>query len=453
MGILDSLFGSSGGYSSKKHNMLTQDQMQVLEDMLWQTQGNMNSSGKKVPGMTGNMAAANAGISDLIARLTGYRAVPGGGGGSPGNPPVTPVANDIGKKGTKVTTTSGGKTDPFSRALWSRGGGSPELGYGGPGGTGENSIRYETKTIGGKTVRIPVTGGGQGGDQKGPGAAPVFGNNGAFTLTGSGQPDLQEDPSLRLAQGTLNRLMTQGPQDIDAYFKATVQDPAMKQFTEKLLPQIRASYGNNFYGGERMMKEGRAMGDLGTTLAQERTRVAFEERNRDNQTALAAAGLSPELSTALARSPFERSMANMDALGRVMQLAGVEREVGMDQIRYEQSQQNVLLGLLGVQPWGYEGVATQPSSGLAQGVAGGLATGAGAYLASLAMACDPRLKKDVEYFGPVGPYDFYSFRYLWEDDDQIHIGPMADEVYEKTPDAVFLTDDGFLMLNLSKMEF
>lgn len=180
---------------------------------------------------------------------------------------------------------------------------------------------------------------------------------------------------LSSAADRTRQILSSGPQDIDKYFRSTVQDPLVKSFTEEILPQIRNSYGANFYGGERMFKEGRATGDLGEKLAQERSRVAFEERNRSDQTALQAAGLTPGLSSAISTAPFAGAGAATDVLSRVLSSAGVSRQQRQGELDARDRQQQLLLQLLGIRPFENITVNKPPSTGFLPGLVTGVSSG------------------------------------------------------------------------------
>ena len=63
--------------------------------------------------------------------------------------------------------------------------------------------------------------------------------------------------------------------------------------------------------------------------------------------------------------------------------------------------------------------------------------------AGLAIFCDENLKRNVEQVGTLqNGAGLYSFQYAWSDD--WHIGPMAQEVAYYQPEAVALTESGYL---------
>lgn len=69
----------------------------------------------------------------------------------------------------------------------------------------------------------------------------------------------------------------------------------------------------------------------------------------------------------------------------------------------------------------------------------------GGQIGGAAMACDERLKENVNKIGKIGPYNWYSFNYKGM--SQTVTGPMAQEVELINPDAVF-ESNGYKMINM-----
>ena len=68
--------------------------------------------------------------------------------------------------------------------------------------------------------------------------------------------------------------------EFDAYFDETVTKPLKRQFEEDILPQIGRAYSGQSYGSERANLEARAARDFGETVAGERTKAVFSERDK-----------------------------------------------------------------------------------------------------------------------------------------------------------------------------
>lgn len=98
--------------------------------------------------------------------------------------------------------------------------------------------------------------------------------------------------SEQFAQGrsALGDILTQGPQDINEYFKRTVEDPTLESVRETAIPGIRGSAvgSGNLFSGQTRTQESQLYEDVYDTLGRERTRVGFDERARDMEMKLAA---------------------------------------------------------------------------------------------------------------------------------------------------------------------
>lgn len=82
----------------------------------------------------------------------------------------------------------------------------------------------------------------------------------------------------------------------------------------------------------------------------------------------------------------------------------------------------------------------------------GALAGAGGTAAGLAAKSDRRLKQNIQQLGtlPLG-IGLYSFTYRNDPQQTAHIGVMADEVQTVMPEAVTTGEDGFMMVNYSKL--
>jgi len=113
------------------------------------------------------------------------------------------------------------------------------------------------------------------------------------------------------------------------------------------------------------------------------------------------------------------------ALTAIGQTAGIQQGIG-------QSTAQALTGAAQAQAQGLAnaGAANQAYS---QGVTNLLGVGLGAAL------CDARLKENIKKVGELKGHNIYSFNYVWDDVERI--GPMAQEVKEKNPDAIIMVGD------------
>lgn len=93
--------------------------------------------------------------------------------------------------------------------------------------------------------------------------------------------------------------------DFDEFFRRGVQDPALRQFNEEVLPGIASRTApSNFFGSERLRAESDAISDLGQFLGEERGRLAFEDRGRQQQ----AAQFLDQLEAILGEGSAERQL-------------------------------------------------------------------------------------------------------------------------------------------------
>lgn len=87
-------------------------------------------------------------------------------------------------------------------------------------------------------------------------------------------------------------------------------------------------------------------------------------------------------------------------------------------------------------------VSTPGSSGLLGTIVGGTSAGVGAYL-----ACDARLKRDIERVGtlPSGA-GLFAFSYIWDDPGDRRVAPVAQDLARFVPEAVFADENGVLLV-------
>jgi hypothetical protein len=190
------------------------------------------------------------------------------------------------------------------------------------------------------------------------------------------------DPSAqglnRTAQDTLQKTMTDTPASTEKYFDTNVRDPALRDFTENILPAITKRFGGSgAFGSDRMNMEARTTRDFGTGLEANRAKVSFDQLNAQKDRSLKAASLAP----AAGMAPIQQLLASLsggavDQQTRQLQLTGQYSEFQRQQ---QQQQQFIddLLKSLGIK--GQENIVTvQPgSAGILGGMAGGLGQGLG----------------------------------------------------------------------------
>lgn len=91
-------------------------------------------------------------------------------------------------------------------------------------------------------------------------------------------------------------------------------------------------------------------------------------------------------------------------------------------------------------------VQTPGSAGLLNTLVGGASAGVGTYLGSK-MACDVRLKRDIERVGtlPSGA-GLFAFSYIWDDPGDRRVAPVAQDLARFVPEAVFADENGILLV-------
>lgn len=250
-----------------------------------------------------------------------------------------------------------------------------------------------------------------------------------------GQAAQQENIQSATGSGldALETIFTQGPQDIDDFFTATVQDPLLEEFQEDILPNIQTRFAPAFFGGERREAEARAREDLLDTLVRERARIGFEARESDQAKQLTAASILPGFgqfaSTQESLAPAAQTSLFSALLETGAQGAGIRgRQLDERNRRLQQA-----LGALGVPA--FENVVTTT-----EGSPGAIGSAIGSALPGLfsagvgALFSDERMKTDIEKLGETDEgLGFYKFRY--KGDPEIRFGLMAQELEKIKPEA------------------
>jgi hypothetical protein len=203
------------------------------------------------------------------------------------------------------------------------------------------------------------------------------------------------------------------PTDFTDYFNTNVQDPALKDFSTKIMPAISRSFGgSSFFGSERGQADRNASSDLMTGLTASRSKMAFDTQESANNRLLTALGLQPQVQQA-------RSNMAVTELGA----KGVERGARDTRI-------NQLLQLLQTKGIENLGAGLPGSTGMLQSFAGGFGQGIGGAMGG----SDRRTKRNIQRVGttPSG-VPIYRFQYVGATGS--HLGVMADEV-DHIPGAV-----------------
>lgn len=97
----------------------------------------------------------------------------------------------------------------------------------------------------------------------------------------------------------LTNFTNAGPVDINDYFNSSVQDPMLRDFQSKVLPQLTQRFsGQAGFGSDRMRQEQLVTNDMMNTLANSRTNMAFNAQNQANANKMQAAMALPGVTSA-----------------------------------------------------------------------------------------------------------------------------------------------------------
>ena len=168
----------------------------------------------------------------------------------------------------------------------------------------------------------------------------------------------------------LTEVMNAGPKDI----QASVVDPTMQDFIQKILPAISGRFsGMSGFGSDKMLQEGIAAGNVATTVSAARADALDAQQNRKMQ----AAGLLPQV-----QGGWLQNILNMQTGGGVAQataqapLTNTYQEFLRQQQAKQQNLDNILAAL-GLKSKENITTVTPGTTGLVQGVAGGIGQGIG----------------------------------------------------------------------------
>lgn len=155
-------------------------------------------------------------------------------------------------------------------------------------------------------------------------------------------PGLGEMPTLGTSQlrqpleSSLARLLSGAPSTnineraTEEFYKTRVEAPALKTFTEEVLPRIRDEHiaTGNFYSRARAQAEARAASDLAAALASERAKLAYADEQARRQLAetaaqraLGAAGTAASYALESQWQPFQAGLAARELAGSEFQQA------------------------------------------------------------------------------------------------------------------------------------
>lgn len=164
------------------------------------------------------------------------------------------------------------------------------------------------------------------------------------------------------AGGALSSLMRMDPAMLDYIYKTTVSDPMMQQFSEEIMPTIKAAGAPRLWGTDYQKQEEMAARDLERALVQGKGAITENWLNRALQAALGV----PELMTGQ-MNMFESAM-RMGAVPRQIEEAGLTAEY-QEWLRTQEEQKtkvNQFLAALGLQPLDTYAFAEGAQPGLLQ---------------------------------------------------------------------------------------
>ena len=171
--------------------------------------------------------------------------------------------------------------------------------------------------------------------------------------------------------------------NIDKYFTESVQDPLLKAFEERVLPDVTRRFaGSAAFGSDRKTAERQTTEDLMKTLTASRSDIAFKADEAAKNRQLTAAGIAPSL--AGAPTNILSSILAAGAIPQITEQADLTAQY-QEFLRQQQGQKdrlNQMLAALGLKPFENITTVTPGSAGLLQG----LSSGAGAFLAKAGMA-------------------------------------------------------------------
>ena len=202
------------------------------------------------------------------------------------------------------------------------------------------------------------------------------------------------------------------------------QQPVINAWNQQIKPGIDATFANTAGGmgsGAYAAKVAQEGDVLARNLAGAATQAGMQNYGQERQRQLQTMGMAPNLE-ALGYAPAESAL----------RYGGLETQRG----QFEQGAPARNLAEYARLIYGSPQFGTTTGSQDANQGFDPYSTIAGVGLLGAGMFCDWRLKRDITRIGTLAEgIGLYTFRYLWN--DELRIGPMAQEVEKVRPDAVF----------------
>lgn len=188
------------------------------------------------------------------------------------------------------------------------------------------------------------------------------------------------DPTIKAAAKAVQDATSGEPVDINSYFDASVANPTIKQFQDRIIPDLTKRFsGNAAWGSDRMLAERQATEDLGKTLASSRSTMSYQALSDAKNRALTAASFAP----AIAGAPTDILTKTLTA-GAVPQQT-VQTDLAGQYAEFVRQQQgktekmNQILSALGLKPFENITTVTPGQPGFLQGAASGVGSALTSY--------------------------------------------------------------------------
>ena len=203
-------------------------------------------------------------------------------------------------------------------------------------------------------------------------------------ISGSGQTQSN-------AMGTLNNILTSGPQNYQPYYQANVVQPLTQQFEQMTLPNVVSALGGSLGGPQStaaVQGVTQAANNFENTLASANTSLAFNTAQQTAQNQLTAANEA----TAVSQSPINALTSLLSAGGvpqttqQAADTAGYQNY--LNQMGFTQNDITNLLSFLGTQTQtaANQNIVTPQAPGMLSGLLAGLGAGGGKSTSALISA-------------------------------------------------------------------
>ena len=136
------------------------------------------------------------------------------------------------------------------------------------------------------------------------------------------------------AQAALAQMLSGEPQQFEEFFQKAIQEPALQQFNEQVLPMIARRFAGQFFGSDRERADLLAQRELLRALTEQRARLAFDAQQRALERQAQAVGLEQQ---DLQRQAAERAQ-QAAAVAELARLAG-QQQLGAGQLELAGQQQ------------------------------------------------------------------------------------------------------------------